>query len=162
MKQTLQSTTPRVTESLPETRNPERHFDGLQLPVRERGHRLVRVPWRGYVVRKRLSAASGLGPLLAAGGLGAMLADLSLASFGRIAIIVGVICIFGRRLEQKIDDGNKFSSEQYQWAKDIGYEEGYRDGREEARPSLIDLNSRRNEALGTEPLTHAGPVVDRG
>lgn len=96
-------------------------------------------------MRKRLSAASGLGPLLAAGGTGAMLADLSLAGVGWLAIIVGVICIFGRRLELKIESANKFSSEQYQWAKDIGYEEGYQDGREEARPSLVDLSAHRTE-----------------
>lgn len=156
-----QRTTRTVTESRSTNRNSSFTLNDLLSMARRgrvEGHRLIRVPGRGYVVRRRINGVAGLGLALAAGGIGAMLADFTLAGCGRVAVIVGTILWCYQRLQAS----NTASNAQYQLGKDLGYEEGWQDRDQMGSPKLIDINSRRGEA-GAEPaMSPAGHVGDRG
>lgn len=139
-----------ATKPLPTTRNPAGGSIDRGFKVRGRGpreHRLIRVPGRGFVVRKRVEGP-GLGVLLLMVGIGGMLADLSLEGFGRVAVVLGAILWCDRRHAQRVrqlQEAMKPPIDMLQWHKDCGYEEGYRDRMEEERPKLVDLNARREE-----------------
>lgn len=92
-------------------------------------------------MRKRIKMGAGLGPLLVAGGLGALIAEFELSMIGRTAIIVGVILICTERVLK----ANVASKEQYDLGYDLGYDKGWKDREEEVHPTLVDLNARRDD-----------------
>lgn len=161
-----------VTESKHTDRNlPPTSIDQLAR-ARERGkrgHRLIRVPGRGYVVVRRASGRIGAGPLLIAGGIGAVAPEFSLTNIGRVLIVVGVVlfCFQRHREEQRgqierLMESNTASNATYDLGYDQGYEAGYQACREESRPKLVDLGSRRGEAGKDKVLSPVSSVVDRG
>ena len=143
--------------------------EGSKAHGRGRGHRLIRVPGRGYVVVRRASGRFGWGPLLIAGGIGAVAADFSIATVGRTAIIIGVVlfCFQRHREEQRAQFQRLLGSSApanaaYDLGRDLGYEEGYQARREEERPVLVNLNARRGDAGAGAALSPTQGVVDRG
>lgn len=109
-------------------------------------------------MRKRIKMGAGLGPLLVAGGIGAMVTDFDLSTAGRIAVIVGVIIVYTDRIQRT----NVASKEQYDLGYDLGYERGWKDREEESHPTLVDLNARREDGPDPSGKTCGDDVVDRG
>lgn len=164
---TRQAPTPIVTKSKQFTRNPKSGWIDWTLKVRgrgPRGHRLIRVPGRGYVVRRRVEGP-GLGLLLLMVGIGAMLADFSLEGFGRVTVVLGAILWCDRRQQQREDrlkETMEPSAETLRFHEDVGYEKGYQARLEEERPKLIDLNARREDVENDQALSSVPGVVDGG
>jgi hypothetical protein len=103
--------------------------------------------------------------VLLLGGLGVMLADLSVEGIGRVAVVVGAVLWCDRRQQERdrrLRELNTAANELCQFHKDVGYEEGYNDRDRELRPKLVDLNSRRADAVEPQAFSSAGSVVDRG
>lgn len=155
-----------VTKPQHSARNPEAGLIDwtMKAYVRGRGRRLIRVPGRGYVVRRRVEGP-GLGLLLLMVGIGAMIADFSLEGFGRVTVVVGAILWCDRRQQQRekhLKDVMEPSAETLRFHQDLGYEEGYKARMEEEHPKLVDLNAWRGEAPKEPALPPAPTVVDRG
>lgn len=129
---------------------------------------------RGVVVRRRITTKGWLaktgGTALIAAGFGlfllGFLTNISLAGGAPVALMLagGQAMILGTGLYcyQQLLIRSMHNDEALQYQRDIGYEQGWRDRENEARPVLVDLDAHRPCPCGSGKAQRtAARVSDR-
>lgn len=69
-----------------------------------------------------------------------VISDFSPEALCRLAVVVGVIVVYGERLVARTEAG----AQQYRLGYDIGHEDGFQEGHGTAKPVVVDLDLHRN------------------